>query len=65
MHYHFMPDAKCPECGNKAKLDDEITEVKCSFCGYKASYDDYIEIMREKAVSMSDDYQFELDKRPF
>ena len=31
--------AKCPECGNEAVVDEEMTKVGCSHCGFSASYE--------------------------
>jgi hypothetical protein len=58
-------EARCPECGRKAQVDDEMENVKCPHCGFSAKYDDYIEIMKGKAVMMSDDFQNSWDKNPF
>jgi DNA-directed RNA polymerase subunit RPC12/RpoP len=58
-------EAKCPECGRKAALDDDSNEVSCSYCGFHALYDEYIEIMKGRATAMTDDFQTNSDKRPF
>jgi hypothetical protein len=42
-----------------------MENVKCPHCGFSAKYDDYIEIMKGKAVMMSDDFQNSWDKNPF
>ena len=60
-----MLEARCPECGKKAHVNDEMSEVKCSYCGFSATYDDYIEIMKGKAVGMVDNFQSAWDKNPF
>lgn len=49
-------DAKCPECGGVAVLDEDVTEVKCSHCGFEAGYDKYLEIMKDAALNMAADY---------
>jgi hypothetical protein len=59
-----MLDARCPVCGKKAEVDDEMSTVKCAHCGYTSSYDDYIETMKGKALNLSDEYQMNLDKNP-
>ena len=59
-----MLEARCPECGKKAQVDDEMSKVKCEHCGFTAGYDDYIEIMKGKALTLTDDYQMNLDKNP-
>ncbi|MGA8912097.1 MAG: zinc-domain-containing protein [Nitrososphaeraceae archaeon] len=53
-------EAKCPDCGKRAEVDDDMGEVKCKQCGFNASYDEYIEIMKGKAVTMADDFQLDL-----
>jgi tRNA(Ile2) C34 agmatinyltransferase TiaS len=58
-------DARCPECGKRAKVNDGMSEVKCEYCGFQATYDEYIEIMKSKAESMADDFHLSWDKRPF
>jgi Zn finger protein HypA/HybF involved in hydrogenase expression len=60
-----MLEAKCPHCGKKAEVDDELSEVKCSHCGFVASYDVYIEIMKGKAVDIADNFQMSWDRNPF
>jgi endogenous inhibitor of DNA gyrase (YacG/DUF329 family) len=61
----MMLEARCPECGKKAMVNDDMTEVKCSQCGFSSTYDDYIEIMKGKAVGMADNFQASWDKNPF
>jgi uncharacterized Zn finger protein (UPF0148 family) len=51
-----MLDAKCPECENVAKVNDDITKVTCPNCKFEKTYDEYLEIMKEQAVNMSADY---------
>ncbi len=60
-----MLEAKCPECGKRAEVNDEMTEVRCKNCEFFASYDHYIEIMKGKAVDLSDNFQMDWDKNPF
>lgn len=62
---YALLEAKCPECGKKAEVDDEMSTVQCRNCGFSASYEDYIEIMKGKAVDISDNYQMNWDKNPF
>jgi DNA-directed RNA polymerase subunit RPC12/RpoP len=50
-------EAKCPECGKRAKVDDDMVGVKCEQCGFYALYEEYIEIMQGKAVNLADDFQ--------
>jgi hypothetical protein len=42
-----------------------MTEVRCRYCGFFALYDDYIEIMKGKAVDISDNFQMNWDRNPF
>jgi hypothetical protein len=58
-------EARCPECGKKAQVDDEMSRVECAHCGFSKSYDDYIEIMKGKAVDIADNFQANWDKNPF
>jgi endogenous inhibitor of DNA gyrase (YacG/DUF329 family) len=60
-----MLEAKCANCGKKAEVNDEMTEVKCTYCGFFSSYEDYIEIMKGKAVDISENFQMSWDRNPF
>jgi len=60
-----MLEAKCPVCGKRGEVNEEMTEVKCKNCGFFSSYDEYIEIMKGKAVDISDNFQLNWDKNPF
>jgi tRNA(Ile2) C34 agmatinyltransferase TiaS len=55
-------EAKCPDCGKRAEVGDDMIEVKCKQCGFHAPYDEYIEIMKGKAVTMADDFQMDLSR---
>jgi hypothetical protein len=57
--------AKCPECGNEAEVDDEMSKVDCTHCGFSSSYDSYLEIMKGRAQNMSDDFQANLNRGGF
>ena len=59
-----MLEARCPKCGNKAQVDDDMSTVTCSHCGFTAPYDEYIEIMKGKALTLADDFQMSWDKNP-
>jgi hypothetical protein len=59
-----MLEARCPACGKKAQVDDEMSEVKCGQCGFMATYDDYIEIMKGKAVNIAENFQMSWDRNP-
>jgi ribosomal protein L37AE/L43A len=58
-------EAKCPQCGRKAHVDDDMEKVKCEHCSFSSTYDEYLEIMKGKAVMMADDFQMNWDKNPF
>jgi endogenous inhibitor of DNA gyrase (YacG/DUF329 family) len=60
-----MLEAKCPNCGKKAEVNEDMSEVKCGHCGFFASYNDYIETMKGRAVDLSDNFQMNWDKNPF
>ena len=49
-------DAKCPECEQVAKTDDDLTKVICQHCNFESTFDEYIEIMKNKAINMATDY---------
>ena len=49
-------DARCPECGKVAILDGKITRVKCPHCNFEADYEAYLEIMKQEALNMANDY---------
>ena len=50
-------EAKCPDCGKRAEVSDDMSEVKCKECGFHVSYDEYIEMMKGKALSLADDFR--------
>jgi ribosomal protein L37AE/L43A len=58
-------EARCPDCGKKAVVNDDMSTVTCRHCGFKASYDDYIETMKGKALTLSDQYHMNSEKNPF
>ena len=60
-----MLEAKCPQCGNRAEVNNDMSKVECRHCGFSASYDDYIEIMKGKAVDIADNFQMNWDRNPF
>jgi hypothetical protein len=41
-----------------------MSEVKCGHCGFLASYNEYIEIMKGRAVDLSDNFQMNWDRNP-
>lgn len=57
--------AKCPQCGEKAKVDDDMSKVTCENCGFCVQYEKYLEIMKERAVGITDEFQASWDRRPF
>ena len=61
----FFMDARCVNCNNKANFDIEKNEIKCEKCGMKIDYDEYIEQMKEKVVTLADNFQSSWDKRGF
>jgi hypothetical protein len=60
-----MLEARCPQCGKKAEVDDDMSKVTCKQCGYSSSYDSYLETMKGKALTLSDEFQVSWDKNPF
>jgi hypothetical protein len=57
-------EAKCPKCDKRAEVDEEMIEVICKHCGFQASYDDYVEMMKDRAVNITDEFQMNWDRRP-
>ncbi len=55
-------EAKCPNCSNRAIVDEPMTKVTCRACGYTSSYEDYLELMKSRAVQMAENLQLKLDK---
>ena len=51
-----MLDARCPECENVAKVNDDVTKVTCPHCKFEVSYEKYLEIMKDQALNMAADY---------
>ncbi|GKS62335.1 hypothetical protein YTPLAS21_17930 [Candidatus Nitrosocosmicus sp.] len=58
-------DARCVNCNKKADFDIDKSKVTCKECGLELDYEEYIERMKEKAVTMADDFQTTWDKRGF
>jgi DNA-directed RNA polymerase subunit RPC12/RpoP len=59
-NYDYMViEAKCPQCGKRAEIKEDMSEVECKQCGFRVLYDEYIEIMKGRAVSMADDFQMD------
>jgi DNA-directed RNA polymerase subunit RPC12/RpoP len=59
-NYNYMViEAKCPQCGKRAEIKEDMSEVECKQCGFRVLYDEYIEIMKGRAVSMADDFQMD------
>ncbi len=56
-------DAKCFNCNNKADFNIEKNIIICKKCNLEIGYDEYLEIMKEKALSLADDIQNNLDKQ--
>jgi len=58
-------DARCSNCNMKADFDIEKNKVICKKCGLEIGYDEYIEQMKDKAVTLADDFQSTWDKSGF
>ncbi len=50
-------DAKCLYCNNKANFDIDKNKIICNKCNMEIDYDEYIENMKEKALSLADEFQ--------
>jgi Zn ribbon nucleic-acid-binding protein len=59
-----MLEAKCPQCGKRAEVNNDMSKVECRHCGFSASYDDYIEIMKGRAVDIADNFEMNWDRNP-
>ena len=58
-------DARCVNCNMKADFDIEENKVTCKRCGLEIDYENYLERMKEKAVTLADDFQSSSNKRGF
>ncbi|MEM2759223.1 MAG: hypothetical protein QXU32_09590 [Nitrososphaerales archaeon] len=50
-------DARCPNCGKRAKINEDMTVVKCDSCGYEDAFNSYMKKMEERVRSIVSDYQ--------
>ncbi len=50
-------DARCPNCDEKAQVNEEMSEVKCGFCGYEDPFNEYMKKMEERVTCIIIDYQ--------
>ncbi len=57
-------DAKCGKCSKNATVDEEMKRVSCAYCGFNSTFDEYIELMKEKALNLSENFQVGFDKSP-
>ena len=58
-----MPvEAKCPNCGGRAEVNDNMDKINCKHCSFNSSYDEYIEIMKGRAVQIGDEFQSSWNK---
>jgi hypothetical protein len=55
-------DAKCLYCNSKAHFDIDLNKIICSKCNKEIDYDEYIENMKDKALSMADEFQNNWDR---
>lgn len=58
-------DARCLNCDNRANYDIENDKITCKKCGLEIDYDEYIEKMKDKAVTLADNFQANWDKTGF
>lgn len=59
MHDINMLEAKCPSCGKRARVLDDMSRVVCKHCGYEDDYDAYLEKMKERIPSLVDEFMLE------
>ena len=55
-------DAKCLYCNNKANFDIEKNKIICKKCNTEIDYDKYIETMKDRVLTLADDFQNNLDQ---
>jgi hypothetical protein len=55
-------DAKCLYCNNKANFDIEKNKIICKKCNTEIDYDKYIETMKDRVLTLADDFQNNLDR---
>ena len=55
-------DAKCLYCNEKAIFDIDKNKIICKRCNIEIEYDKYIEIMKERALTLANDFQDNFDK---
>ena len=55
-------DAKCLYCNEKAFFDIDNNKIICKRCNVEIEYDRYIETMKERALTLSNDFQDNFDK---
>ncbi|HEY6537164.1 MAG TPA: zinc-domain-containing protein [Candidatus Nitrosocosmicus sp.] len=55
-------DAKCLYCNEKAIFDIDKNRIICKKCNVEMEYDDYIEIMKERALTLANDFQDNSDR---
>jgi DNA-directed RNA polymerase subunit RPC12/RpoP len=56
--------AKCPNCGEKAEIDDDTANARCHFCGLNLSYESYLELMKERATNLVTNFQSNTENDP-
>ncbi len=55
-------DAKCLYCNEKAIFDIDKNKIMCKRCNIEIEYDKYIESMKERALTLANDFQDNFDK---
>lgn len=58
-------DARCVNCNDKAKYELDKNKIICDKCNLEIDYDEYIEMMKEKALNLADNFQTNWDRRGF
>jgi hypothetical protein len=58
-------DARCLNCNNNDNYDIEKSKIICERCDIEIDYDKYIEIMKDKALYMADNFQNNWERTGF
>ncbi len=58
-------DARCVNCNDKATYELDKNKIICDKCNMEIDYDEYIEMMKEKALTLADNFQTNWDRRGF
>ena len=55
-------DARCIYCNDKANFEIEKNKIICEKCNIEIDYDEYIETMKERALTLANNFQDNCDR---